>query len=176
MRFWLVCHIFRGFGGNAVSQIKGLPNWFFGFEHFDDWVPQCLSWAYIPLFHWGMSKTCLKNHFSIYKARHQLPLFYSSLNKKPKQSQLWKEFHLCATKTVDTINCCSLVKVESSRLKAVVWWWERCWAKLSVWTWSQWEMTYQSSEPSEKWVYRYLSLSQTRHWDTKVTTLLEHSV
>ena len=34
--FWLVCHIFRGFGGNAVSQIKGLPNWFFGFEHFDD--------------------------------------------------------------------------------------------------------------------------------------------
>ena len=122
MQFWLVYHIFRGFGGNAVSQIKGLLNWFFGFEHFDYWVPQCLSWAYIPLFHWGMSKTCLRNHFSIYKARHQLPLFYSSLNKKPKQSQLWKEFHLCATKTVDTINCCSLVKVESSRLKAVVWW------------------------------------------------------
>ena len=36
MRFWLVCHIFRGFGGNAVSQIKGLLNWFFGFEDFDD--------------------------------------------------------------------------------------------------------------------------------------------
>ena len=30
MRFWLVCHIFSGFGGNAVSQIKGLLNWFFG--------------------------------------------------------------------------------------------------------------------------------------------------